>query len=863
MPEEQIIYLDPGDDVTKVRERLEQVPAKRIIMIVQQQTQLRSHVGWRLLHARAREMGKDILVISTDRQVRAVAKAAGFKVAESQESPVSKSRPPSRPTRSGSSIKGSGPRARKDPGENRPLRQREQPSGRVPTREDNVESRISRAEEPFTSQGAGRFSSDFAIEEESEFEPPFEYSIDSPRLPPARPLVPRLEEDESDPLVEDYDTTRRIWEAARESNPGLSEPESPASQGMLTPEPSDASTRPDAFEQMTDMGIPPSPLPEQRGAAPIHDVEEGVPDISDVSTHEMHVEDLGDQGDFSHIEDIPTQQWSNASFASSPPSDEPEAPPRLYGSRARGSRSGALPRRPLLTDFDEEDALPPPIEDRSAQNAPPRQAGTSGARTRTGQIGNRGAQGASVTPRLGVSRPLAPAPGGAPAARPQIPARGAAPPPVKAPARQPDKTPGKRRNRAFLTVMIALLLLFLLGVGLFYALPGAAVTITVPASPLSISNVALYASTNSADKAHNTIPSQVLRYTASATGVGTATGTTKQGNSKASGNVTFTNNGTQQVTIPTGTILSTPAGSGTLGVTFSTTANAVVSPADANTPPTIVPVEAVNPGAAGNVGANTVTVIPDTSITQIASASGISTSAVNLKVTNAQAFTGGGAANVAAVTKGDLQALTATLHKQLQNQVNTWLRAQMHQGDVQGALTPDVLGSATPLPQEQLTGTPAVDTPLASNSFTGKLSVSVSILVARSQAIMSAAKSALNAQALKQRQVSTLVDNGTFKLIKVNHKVSNNGTLLTITVDASGQVIQRIDTRIITGLIVGKTVEQARSEITGPDSGIRGVEAVKIEISPSFLTLLPLRSDNIHITIQPGPAPTKAIPNSP
>ncbi len=85
MPEEQIIYLDPNDELTTVREKIEEIRARRITMVVPQQTQLRSNVGWRLLHARARELGKDVQVISPDRQVRAVAKAAGFRVSQAPE----------------------------------------------------------------------------------------------------------------------------------------------------------------------------------------------------------------------------------------------------------------------------------------------------------------------------------------------------------------------------------------------------------------------------------------------------------------------------------------------------------------------------------------------------------------------------------------------------------------------------------------------------------------------------------------------------------------------------------------------------------------------------------------------------------
>src|SRR5437764_9035702 len=100
MADEQIIYLSPEEDLTSVRERLEKIQSRRVILVIPAQTQLRSHVSWRLLHARARELNKDILIISSDRQIRAVVKAAGFKVADSLESPPSgKSRIGSRPGR--------------------------------------------------------------------------------------------------------------------------------------------------------------------------------------------------------------------------------------------------------------------------------------------------------------------------------------------------------------------------------------------------------------------------------------------------------------------------------------------------------------------------------------------------------------------------------------------------------------------------------------------------------------------------------------------------------------------------------------------------------------------------------------------
>src|SRR5215469_11431526 len=89
MTDEKIIYLGPEEELTSVRERLEKTNAGRITLVIPQQTQLRSLVVWRLLHAHMRKLGKDVLVISSERQIRAVAKWAGFRVADSQESPPS------------------------------------------------------------------------------------------------------------------------------------------------------------------------------------------------------------------------------------------------------------------------------------------------------------------------------------------------------------------------------------------------------------------------------------------------------------------------------------------------------------------------------------------------------------------------------------------------------------------------------------------------------------------------------------------------------------------------------------------------------------------------------------------------------
>ena len=153
MTDEKIIYLGPEEDLTSVSERLEKTNAGRITLVIPPQTQLRSLVGWRVLHARMRELGKDVLVISPERQIRAVAKAAGFRAADSLESPPSaKTRPSSHPSRSGTGGK-TPQRLRNLPG-------RGSPENRA---HDSTSSRTSRVWRPMTGNKCNKRSARRAV----------------------------------------------------------------------------------------------------------------------------------------------------------------------------------------------------------------------------------------------------------------------------------------------------------------------------------------------------------------------------------------------------------------------------------------------------------------------------------------------------------------------------------------------------------------------------------------------------------------------------------------------------------------------------------------------------------------------------
>lgn len=85
-PEEQalqVLYIDPEENLTAVRERLERASTHYVALVIPAQTQLRSSTAWRLLHRYTQEMGKEVAVVSSDSQIRAIAQSAQFNVASS------------------------------------------------------------------------------------------------------------------------------------------------------------------------------------------------------------------------------------------------------------------------------------------------------------------------------------------------------------------------------------------------------------------------------------------------------------------------------------------------------------------------------------------------------------------------------------------------------------------------------------------------------------------------------------------------------------------------------------------------------------------------------------------------------------
>ncbi len=851
MTDEKIIYLGPEEELTSVRERLEKIDAGRIMLVIPPQTQLRSHVGWRLLHSRMRELGKDVLVISSDRQIRAVAKAAGFRVADSQESPPSaRTRPSSHPSRSGIGGRTS-PRSRNLPGkgspENRAQRPHQQPDQpRVATNDrqhmqqtqHETSSGVSRADEMISGSAAGAAST-YGVQN-AQFRSPSDLHIDT--SPSIRPLVPGQVDDELDTLTADFNRAQSIREAAQSTGAGAVSP-APATREPSSSIPRQASKTPpagievDPFAYMDDH--PPTSLREQRGSTHIEDIDSGIPDISDVPTDvfEHQIEDMGDEGAVVFQQDSLPHAWPE------PVVEEPgrAETPRVYGTPPRNSRMG----KPAMQDIDDGEKLLPVADQPTRITPSPSAAVRSPAMPIPSTVGNRGPQPILQPQARNVSTTPAPPK----TKKPAKAGRPAAPPA----SRRASLTPGRKTNRIVAIVSVSVVILVLAALAFIILGSNATVTIVVPTQPLSLPNLQYVASTNPNDTIHNTIPSQVLTHTfTSAPGQGTATGVTQQGNTNASGTVIFTNKGKQSVDIPTGTVIQT---GGPAAVQFITTANPSIPPFNSSLPNPPVPVQAQSPGTSGNVPANTINVIPADSITQIAKWNNIAPTAVNVSVTNPDATSGGGAANVKQVTSNDANTLAKALHPDLQKQITSWLATELHQGDVRGKLIPDVVDSPTPLLEETLMATPQVGRPSANGKFTGVLSVSVKILVIRAATIQAVSQAQLNTNAMKLSPAFVLVTQRLVIISKEKVTPSADGTTLSLSWTATGQIMQQVSAQQaqhISNVVAGKGVDQARSDITNGGAGITGVADTRIDVFPPFLSIMPLRAEQIHVIVQPG-----------
>ena len=374
---------------------------------------------------------------------------------------------------------------------------------------------------------------------------------------------------------------------------------------------------------------------------------------------------------------------------------------------------------------------------------------------------------------------------------------------------------------------------------LTYFGPSADVTLTLPSRSLSLPMQLTATATSRQDVIHHTVPAQTLVFDTTVSGPGPATGKTTVGTKAATGIVTFTNTGSSQIDIPTGTVVATRD-----GIQFVTTADALALTAPNNTIP--APIQAQTSGASGNVPAGSITSIPPSSQSAILEANpGLAQ--VTLTLTNADPTTGGGAGSATSVSSSDVKAEQAVLNTQVQARIKTFLSQHVQAGDELGQ----------PIQTETPMTTPAVGQVTSNGSFIETLKAHMTVLVVRAADLQAAATAQFKATLSKQNQGVALVPQQSVAFKQVKKQPSKNGTALLLSFTAVGQVAPQISEETVRGLVSGKTAADARS-VLASTKGLPTVLSTQITIYPGFFHWLPFWQQHIHVyfkTMEASPAP--------
>jgi hypothetical protein len=883
MSDEQTIYISPDDDLTTVRERLEHIQTRKVILVVPAQTQLRSHVAWKLLYARVRELGKEALIVSSDPQVRSVAHAVKFTVANSLESSQQgHSRPTGRPTRSGATNR----TKVASPGQ-RP------PSARPPTRSTNslrpktpevrswhgvgseMGSHVN--ERGRTGYQASEAQQDEDIDDlnpatfqgaEKKHGKPFEYRVNS--APQIQPLSPDQIED-PDLLLEDYTQAQDIRSAANDlpsqpdalpATPRLApevtrrSPQTQASQASQIPLNEDDE---DPFSYMEDKQF--SQSGEQHGNTPIsyddHHYEHVIHDVSDEPTSIIS----------DHFEYDVVPESRNTRKKEQKPIDTgtskrkmPSPQPRRTGNIAPFPASQPLQSFPTAQrmrseDLDDDDLLPeerPIVErptriqtrDRLNEARPPRsvrdrssvplaptgpgarqhgpysgQLNRSGADQQPSQrpITNRNAD--AIRPQPGV-RPIAQSTGN----RSRKPA-----PPVTRQQRQ------KGRNVPIWIGTIVAICLILIIFICIYAIPTATVNITVATHNYSHA-VSLTASSSGQS---GTVPAQQLTQEFSKQGTEPATGSKMVGTAKAKGYICFGNASSIAISIPTGSIVSTAN-----GVQFVTTAETVIplQTTCTNSPPD--PVQAVQSGEAGNIPANEITLIPNTSLDAIAKYNATTAAQLKLSVDNTDTISGGGIQPIPAVTTQDLANAKTDLHKQLQSQITTWEKGLPKNGVSGTLITTDTLINAPKVGDTINTGT----------TFPVGIQVKATILFVKNADIASAAETQLGTSIKTDKNFAgDILPPQTVAITKLKQQ-ETNATSMKLNFTAAAKVTGQLNEAGIKNSIAGTSKSGAQDQLKKQNASVQNVA---ITVTPGFVSWVTWYQPHISIKVIPGTSATK------
>jgi hypothetical protein len=380
----------------------------------------------------------------------------------------------------------------------------------------------------------------------------------------------------------------------------------------------------------------------------------------------------------------------------------------------------------------------------------------------------------------------------------------------------------------------------LLIITLVYLVPTADVVVTLPSQSYSLPLKLTATTTSHQDSIQHTLPAQTLHLDTSVQGTGKPTGVISVGTVPADGTVYFTNNGQQQVVIPTGTTIATKD-----NVLFNTQAEAFLLPGKTE-PTTIL---AQNPGTSGNVPPDTITVIPVQSISKLQQAN--HGAAINLTVNNPDPTAHGGTGKASTVTNGDVNSVKNTLDVQVDALIKSYLQKNVREGDKQG----NVVRVETPVVN------PSVGSVASGGTFTETLKVHMTVLVVRAADLQAAAMAEMR-NSLSQRSSSlALVPQQKVELKQLKNTPARDGNSLVLSFTAVGQVAPQITEDTVRSLMSGKSIDYAHSVLNGKN-GTPNVVHTQISVNPGFFQWMPFIPQHIAVHFKTTPV-TTPVPSPP
>jgi Baseplate J-like protein len=921
MADEQYIYLSQEEDVTSVRERLQKTPNRRIVLVVPPQTQLRSHVSWRLLHARARELGKDISINSPDRQIRSVAKAVGFRVVDSLETPSSsKSRTGSKPSRSGLGgrtsprlrtppIKSSNPPQQFSPVQENRTEQRAG-QGTPPARGNTFEETLPPARENRDEQNqppirGSRPAQNIPIppvmgnipvqgeqatpqyDNHSWTQPedivtggfPPAYEADDYSLSPSSSKHSRgssFEDEEHDLFLEDFRNAQSIREAAQPAKP---------------PQPQDSDTFMPAMGQTVDSGETPhiidlsstqqnvedplafiadeqSPsLPEQRASVSFHEPDEDVHDISDEPTGHLQIEDLGDTDEdyFNHphagspgLPGSPALDWRDEMPDEEQDIQDIPGPPRVHGVHPRSSRAGSIQQPRQPVQPVQSD-----FDGEDVMLPPP----VYDQRTRSPYSGARASQADEQAPypvKSGGNRP--------PQAVPLPPARqartqSARPKATQTRQQRPGGPGGKGTRGAPGTAVPAARTAqsqkrkkkssASLGLG-----------VTVLLSMLILFLIGLLAFL--VPSANVTMTLQSHEYSLkgemianSSSQLNTIHHTVPAQPLKYETNATGTAHATGSTSVgtvqATGTVTFTNNGSSSVVVPNGTVVATKNNVQFATQAEVLVLSGASNTNLAPvqAQSAGTTGNVDTNSITVIPPDSLSKILAANPSTSNLNLSVN----NTTPTTGGGAGSATTVTNKDvsaLKQQLDLQLQSNVNAFIKKQLGSGDQQGKIVQVESAPVV-TPAVGQIVTNGNFMMTLKLQISVLVVKAATIQTAAAAQMNAALAKLNNGLALVPQQKLQITKIANNASKDGSSMTLNYTAVGQVAPKFSDDTVRQLVSGKSVSDAQNALKGT-GGIPDVTGAHVTVSPGFIGWVTFYTPHISVHYNAVPAPTKAVP---